>query len=221
MPFNPALTQPEIDLPPYDPADDAEFYREMLDEIMETAMQLVRVISEKLRTDPDSGGPATTLALDRIARTIRRCMLLSLKLSESRPVRTTSARARSEARSRVRAEVQAALSRAPPPTDADADADTAETESETESGNRPKGPESLDRIGPGTIPEIIAGLCQDLARIATQLGQPTQRRPRPPRSAPATTPKIQQHPTSTPKRPKAHHRHHRRPPNPARGKGSG
>jgi hypothetical protein len=107
------------------------------------------------------------VALDRVARIVRRCMLLVCKLIEGRPARILNARSRSEARARVRQQVQAAQTRAPP-------------DSQAEAGDSNDSPDRLDALGPGTIPELIAGLCQDLNQVAAQLGHIQPEQPSPP-----------------------------------------
>jgi hypothetical protein len=215
-------TEPETILPPLDMAydgkssmdHDAEFYCEMLNEIMGAAVDFARAIRQNLRDEAKTATPEIAVAIDRVARVVRRCILLVVKLTEARPARTTDARTRSEARTRVREQVKAAQTRAPP---ADQVQDKAASET-TGSNDRVDRLDRLDTLPPGTVPEIIAGLQKDLTRVATQLGQPGEAHPQPTQQAANPEPSQPQNPTPPPTQPT---NHSTQPPNPARAKGSG
>jgi hypothetical protein len=176
----PASPEPETSLPPSNPVEDVnsclhgdtDGYVEILHEIMHISMDLARAIRQDVRNNPGDAraNQAAVLAIDRIAQTIRRCMLLACKLKEGRPARATSARSRSAAPVNARAERQAAQTRAPPQAEGDAETTESEHAEPREYAER------LDRLPPGTVPEIIATLCNDLARVANRFGRPTERR---------------------------------------------
>jgi hypothetical protein len=214
MSSSPASNEPEPNRPPsgaeddgnLTPAHDADFYCDILTEVMQTALGIARSIGRAISDNPattNSDRAAAAIAVDRIARTIRRCILLIAKLQEGRPIRVTTARDRNRARAHVRAELQAAQTRAPPANDA---------EPETHAGSR-EPVERLDTLPAGTVPEIIAGFCQDLVAAAAPFTQPN-------RPTPAPTPEP--HPPSfIPHPPNQTTNPPTQPPNPARAKGSG
>jgi hypothetical protein len=136
----------------------------MLDEVLEIALKLTRLISDEFHT---LGPDKATIAFDRVTRVIRRSMMLAAKLSETRRKPGRNARARAQARTTVRAQVQTELQAAtdnPPP---EPPASTGDTDNTT--------PDRLDSIGTGTVQDIIASLCKDLASAAKTLGKPGQR----------------------------------------------
>jgi hypothetical protein len=160
----PSTDHPQAD--PYDAAGDAEYYCGMLDEVLEIALKLTRLISDEFHT---LGPDKATIAFDRVTRVIRRSMMLAAKLSETRrkpgPKAQTRSHARAQARTTVRAQVQVELQAAidnPPPEPAAYDTDNTT-------------PDRLDSIGTGTVQDIIASLCKDLASAAKTLGKPGQR----------------------------------------------
>jgi hypothetical protein len=172
----PASPEPETSLPPSNPVEagnaclhgDTDAYVEILNELMHTSMDLARAIRQNVRDNPGDAhaNHAAALAVDRIAQTIRRCMLLACKLKEGRPARAVSARSRSDAPVQAGAERKAAQTRAPPQAKGDAGSERAEPREYAE---------RLDRLPTGTVPEIIAALCNDLARVATRFGPTTER----------------------------------------------
>jgi hypothetical protein len=143
---------------PCDGVDNTEGFCEILDEILEIGLLLTRQIRDEAAS---LGSDKATIAFDRVTRAIRRTMLLATKLTETPRKPGRNARNPSEARAKARAQVQEAIDREPP--------EKPERDPDHTS------PDRLDSIGNGTVPEIIASLCKDLAGAANTIGKPTQR----------------------------------------------
>ncbi len=162
----PASIEPASPLPPAPPdgndgAHTTARYLEILDRLMATGVEIADDIRRNNRANPANALEASR-EIDRVARTLRRCMLLARKLQEGRRARSAGA----AAAARLRAIIPAA----PHPT----------APQFTAPQFTAPGPDRLDRIGPGTIPEILAGLARDLEALAAKHAPKT---PLPPAAA--------------------------------------
>jgi hypothetical protein len=209
----------------------------MLHEIMDVSAELIRTLQQNVRNDPTTIDEAS-LALDRLTRSIARCILLARKLQEARPLRIDTIRPRNQVGPDARAERQAAQTRAPPPTPhtppqpAPRDAERPEATDRPETTDRPDPVQRLDRLDtlpPGTVPEIIATLSNDLTAIAARVANPPAPRSPKQRQQQRQKQREKQRQKQREKQRQRQRENHRRPtppnppqpPNPARAKGSG
>ena len=167
--MKPQLAMPE----PTDAADrqaeDAEYYRRVLHEFIEMGAELARLFVQDAKAvvepkQPHAGmgavpsagaGPAIAIAFDRVARAVRRSIMLARQLDQ--PVPAAESR-RQAARNRVIRAVEDAARREP-------DRDGADS-LDAERRERMELPEQGDDIDHQSIDEIFADICRDLGLAA-------------------------------------------------------
>jgi hypothetical protein len=145
-------------------ADHAEYYRQVLHDFIEMGAELARLVVQEARTvaeaappagdtgaAPRSAGPESAVAFERIARAVRRSIMLARALDE--PVPTVDERRRAT-RQRIIRTVAGKLDRATP-------RDVAEL-SDAELQERLDAAEADEAIDPQMAAEIIADICHDL-----------------------------------------------------------
>ena len=182
-------------------AEDAQRYRTLLHNLMDMGAAIARRIHDQVMAQPEPQTLAdaqvladTAIAFDRVARTVRRTVMLARKLDE--PVRPDAAEHRTEARKRIIREVEDAIDfRA---TSADYRGLVAELHERLDS------PELDEDIDTRLVADIIADICRDLWVVRTaDATKPWKRRypeevrelceraaaPRPARPAPVAPPR--------------------------------
>ncbi len=167
-------------LHPADPADqqaeDAQYYRRVLHELIDMGADLARTVHRQATSqagaeDPDAAAVhETAVAFDRISRAVRRTIALARKLAEPVPMRADagSGQTRAAARRRILRGVEDAIQR---------EAEGADVETlEAELRDRLDGPELDDAIGNRPVAEVVTDICRDLG-LGTLLGNhPWKRR---------------------------------------------
>ncbi len=186
--------------PPTDPgpyATDARHHREVLNDLIDMGADLARLLHKQAMAvgwvseappttaprpaSPEHHNPTPdlTLAFDRVARCVRRTVLLARRIAEPLPVPAehraaqTAAELRVAARKRIIRDVEDAIARAAqsaPKADKAADALHAELH------DRLDAPELDDDIRHRSIPDIIADICRDLGIAAAGGAKPWKRR---------------------------------------------
>jgi hypothetical protein len=151
--------------------DDSAYYRRVLHEFIEMGAEVARLFVQDAKSvvepkQPHDGtgavpgagaGPAIAIAFDRVARTVRRSIMLARQLDEPVPAAAAESR-RWAARTRVIRAVEDAARREP-------ETDGAEG-LDGERRERPELPEQGDDIGGQSIDEIFAAICRDLGLAA-------------------------------------------------------
>ena len=177
MSSQPAPAEPQD--APAQQAEDTQYYRTILHELIDMGTDLARRVHQQASQPAPTPGteptpnpaPDPTQAFDRIARVIRRTIVLARSLAEPAPPRAAANPGhRTAARKRIIREVEDAIQRRPPGTATDADPLHAELR------DRLDAPDLDDDISHRPIADIIADICRDLG-IAAQPGpQPWKRR---------------------------------------------
>ncbi len=171
---NPTLSPPN-DQPGDQQSEDAQLYRRTLHKLLGLASNMAQSLhdeaTEKLATYAPRRTPEETQALsvafDRVARCIRRTILLCQKLAEPpKPPRTKS---REAARKRILREVEDAIDREAPAKSAPA--------LHAELLDRLDAPETEDDIENRPIEDIIAEIARDLGVPTTGRAFKWKRRP--------------------------------------------
>ncbi len=188
-------------------AEDAQYYRQVLHELIDMGASLARGIHQQAAAachpETPANGAASAedpaLAFDRIARCVRRTILLARSLAEPVPQPKPAPPSRTAARKRIIREVEDAIHR-------EAKGPRAEALG-AEFAERLDAPDLDDDIAARPIAEIINEICRDLglaaqpynhsgkrrtpgdvanlnARAAQPSGTPPRRAPPPPRPAP-------------------------------------
>ena len=147
-----------------DPAEDpTPYYREILHDLIELGTEIARHTHRQALAAEGAEAGDHTLAFDRVARTIRRTILLAQRIEDEAPVRKQSA-----ARRRIIRAVEDAIERTPKSTD--------KPILHNELQERLEAPEFADDITATPIAEIIADLCRDLGIAALPGTKPWMRR---------------------------------------------
>jgi hypothetical protein len=164
-------------------ADDAQYYRQVLHELIDMGTGLARAVHQQATAEAGEGtviaadaAPDPTIAFDRIARTIRRTIVLARHVAEPLPERAANhdAHKRTAARKQIIRAVEDAIeSRAH---------SAAYMDDEEADGLRA---ELMDRLdGPDLdhfdlnrpVPDLIADICRDLGLAAAPGTHPWKRR---------------------------------------------
>ena len=154
---------------------DAQLYRATLHELIELGTAMARDIAAQaardtkaLATTPDAPRPDHTIAFDRVARTVRRCILMARHIAKDAK---RSEQARTQARTQVIRTVEDAITRARVP-------NPAETRSEfRERLDAPDLAEALDiDLQTRPIADVIEELQRDLGVAIPRGGTPWVRR---------------------------------------------
>jgi hypothetical protein len=170
---------------PADPApqrdEDAQYYRQILHELIDMGANLARAIHCQATTQPGAASgpeeasqpapaPDPTIAFDRIARAIRRTIALTRAITEPAPpaATATASERRIAARKRIIREVEDAIQRR---------ADGAEADAlNAELGERLDAPDLDDDIAHLPVADIIASICRDLGITVLSGTHPWKRR---------------------------------------------
>ncbi len=154
---------------PTPPTVNPAAYQAVLQELIEIGADFARMLQVQARAQEDGSGAETVIraamALDRVARSVRRSIGSAQKLGE--PVVDASAE-RALARRRIGREVEDAIQR-------QASGDAAERLA-AELGERLDSPDLEDEIGVRPVAEIIADICRDLGIAALPGTAPWKRR---------------------------------------------
>jgi hypothetical protein len=172
------LTPPEPETAAAQHAEDAAYYRRILHDLIDMGADLARQVHQQALSRPKNtrppAGPDTaptdpTAAFDRIARTIRRSIVLARKLAE--PVQAPAAnpaQPRIAARQRIIRAVEDTIQ-----------CHAADTEAATlhaELLDRLDAPDLDDDIDRRPVAEIITEICRDLGLAALPGTHPWKRR---------------------------------------------
>ena len=169
MSSTPSLPEPANDATQRD--EDAQYYCDILHELVEMATDIARAVHRQATTQPAAApGPEThsqsatqpapapdpTIAFDRITRTIRRTIALARKLAEPAPLNPAQGtrECRLAARKRIIREVEDTIQRRTEGPEADA--------LHAELSERLDAPDLDDDIDGQPIADIIAAICRDL-----------------------------------------------------------
>ena len=176
MSAQPTHTNPTPD--PGQQAEDAQYYRQVLHDVIGMATDLARTLHAQATTPPPPrpttgqappSTPEIAAAFDRIARAIRRSITLARHLND--PIRATPdpAHHRAAARAQVIRTVEDRIHRAAHEGD--------RTESLTvELHDRLDGPDLDADLGTRPIPDIITEICRDLGLASPPGDTPWKRR---------------------------------------------
>ena len=158
------------------PESHTEYYRRILHDLIDMGADLARQIHAQGTADtPSTTTPPQdpTIPFDRIARTIRRTVLLAQQLDHPRPTRLGRDATRVAARRRIIRAVQDAIQR---PFEDPAQARSRESELR-ERLDAPELNEDLDHdLATRPIADIITEICNDLGLGAMPGTRPYQRR---------------------------------------------
>ena len=156
-------------------AEDAQYYRHVLHELIDMGASLARGIHQQAAADPHpdpSNGALSAedpaLAFDRIARCVRRTILLARSLAEPVPQPKPAPPGRTAARKRIIREVEDAIHR-------EAKGPRAEALG-AEFAERLDAPDLDDDIAARPIAEIINDICRDLGLAAQPFSHSGKRR---------------------------------------------
>ena len=169
---------------PNDPgqqAADTDYYRQALHNFIDMGTDLARLVHGQATAQAQAAQPGTALpgpevitAFDRLARAVRRSIMLARKLAEPPAPAKDPAHHRAAARKRIIREVEDAIQRHSHATDSADDADPASLT--TELHDRLDTPD-LDRdLTTRPIADIITELCRDLGLAALPGTAPWRRR---------------------------------------------
>ena len=173
----------------------AERRRVAAHELIEMGTDLARLVHSQALAAPETAADAT-IAFDRIARTVRRTIMLARKVAEPMPIPADPAPRRAATRRRIIREVEDVIQRS---------AGSGEAEAlHREFLDRLDAPDLDDDIAHRPAADIIVDICRDLGLSAPPGTHPWQRRTpadiailcaraaafptSPPRSAPALWP---------------------------------
>ncbi len=203
---------------PNDPAQqaaDTQFYRQSLHDFITMATNLARALHDQATPQPQPAPAptpspdliATTAAFDRLARAVRRSILLARTLTQPPAPARDPAQLRADARKRILRETEDTIQRAHNP-----DSDAAEA-LQTELRERLDTPDLEDDLTHRPVAEIITEIRRDLGldahpgtrpfkrRTPKDIGDLAARAAAPSRPHPATTPLGNPHvpqPSATP-----------------------
>jgi hypothetical protein len=160
---------------PTQQAPDAEYYRDILHQVIEINVNLARVLDQKAQAHATPDAPplrdliAVANAVNDTARTIRRCILVGLEVAKPIAATPDPAQRRVAARQQIIRQVEDQIHRQA------ADEHEAETLN-AELQERLDRPDLDDAIDDRPIPEIIAELVRDFGLEATANADPWKRR---------------------------------------------
>ena len=142
------------------PANDALYYRAILHALIDMGADIARTVHAQTHPTPIAEPTDPTIPFDRIARAIRRTIILARKVAEPLPTQTAAdpAQHRTAARARIIREVEDAIQRRS--SDSDAAALHAELLDRLDS------PDLDDDIASRPASDIIADICRDLGIAA-------------------------------------------------------
>jgi hypothetical protein len=169
MSSHPASTEPETEADQH--VQDAQYYRRILHDLIDRGADLARQVHQQALSQAETAEPAPDFAaaFDRIARTIRRCIVLARKLAE--PVQAPAAnpaQSRTAARQRIIRAVEDTIQR---------DAGRTDAESlHAEFLDRLDAPDLDEDIDQRPIADIITDICRDLGLAALPGTHPWKRR---------------------------------------------
>lgn len=172
---NPLMSSAPTQLHPAEPAvqqaQDPQHYRRLLHELIELGMDSARVVRRQAMGPAGDAAAVheAVAAFERIARAIRRAVMLARKVSEKLPGREAAGpgQHRIAARRRILREVEEVIQR------------TEGADAETLHAELPEGldePELEDEIDDRPAAEIIADICRDLGVAVTLGAHPWKRR---------------------------------------------
>ena len=174
MSVQPTHTNPTPD--PGQQAEDAQYYRQVLHDVIGMATDLARTLHAQATTPPrptPAQAPPNTIeiaaAFDRIARAIRRSITLARHLNDPIKPAPDPAHHRAAARAQVIRTVEDRIHRAAHEGDR-AESLTAELR------DRLDGPDLDDDLATRPTPDIIAEICRDLGLAALPGTDPWKRR---------------------------------------------
>ena len=175
------------------PGEDHAFYREVLHELIGLGTELARHVHAAATAEPAEAGalslPEAAAAFDRVARAVRRTVLLAQRLGTG----PDAAAPRIAARKRIIREVEDTISRARRP--------EAETEAlHAELAERLDSPDLEDEIDTRPVAEIIADILRDLD-LAVPPGLPRPWKRRTPADLLHLVTRAQQQPGASPHHP--------------------
>jgi hypothetical protein len=147
-------------------AVDAQYYRQILHGLIDVGANLARQLPQQAEATP---APEIAVAFDRIARAVRRTIILARKVAEPAAAAAEHPdQRRAAARRRIIREVEDTIQR----TTGDADAETLHAELL----DRLDAPDLDDDIDNRPIADIIADICRDLGLAALPGTHPWKRR---------------------------------------------
>ena len=159
--------------------EDAQYYRQVLHELVEMATDIARAVHRQAISEPDkepaaAPTPDPTIAFDRIARTLRRTIALARKLSE--PARPAPVERSTEPSHQRRAAARKQIIRAVEDT-IQRETDGPEAEAlHAELRERLDDPDLEDDLDQLPIAEIIRDICRDLGIVNLPGTHPWKRR---------------------------------------------
>ncbi len=154
--------------------EDAQYYRQVLHDLIDMGTDLARRAHQQATREPGPKRPANdpapdpTLAFDRLARCVRRCIALARQLAEPAPQAPGQAQRRTAARKRVIRDVEDAIQR----TAQGADAESLHAEL----ADRLDAPDLDDDLATRPVADIIADICRDLGLATLPGTRPWKRR---------------------------------------------
>lgn len=160
MQSQPALGQQD----PSPHHQDTQFYRATLHELIELGTGLARDIAAQAKhdttaraSDPDAPRPDPTIAFDRIARTVRRCILMAQHIAKPVSLQPAHAHARAQAHAHAQVirNVEDAIHRARTPNNAAL---------QTEFRERLDAPELLEALEHDLATRPIADIVEEITR---------------------------------------------------------
>jgi hypothetical protein len=146
---------------------DAEYYRRVLHSLIDMGAELAGLVLQQARSQGEAAAPADlAVAFDRVARSVRRTVLLARRLDEA--PQPAPAQPRIAARKRILREVEDAIQRT-------AKGDAADS-LHAELLDRLDAPDLDEEIDTRPVPEIIADICRDLGIAHPPGSHPWKRR---------------------------------------------
>ncbi len=172
----PQPTQPENN--PGQQAEDAQYYRRVLHGLIDMGAELAGIVLHQAKARSETPTPAAapaphptqdfTIPFDRIARAIRRTVLLARKIAEPAPAASQSGQHRAAARKQIIREVENAIAHRADPDEA--------ASLHAELRDRLDAPDLEDDIQSRPIAEIIAEIRRDLGVAPLSDLHPWERR---------------------------------------------
>ena len=146
---------------PENPQDHNDYYRRVLHDLIDMGADLAQQVHSHANTQPKASQAAAdaTIAFDRIARTVRRTILLAQQLDARPRSRLDRDLIRTAARRKIIRAVEDAIQR---PSEDPAQLKTRETEFRERLDAPELNEDLVDDIAARPITEIIAEICHDL-----------------------------------------------------------
>ena len=148
--------------------EDAQYYRQALHSLIDMGMDIARTLHAEATSPETPAREASAAAFDRVARTVRRCVLLARKVAEPLPPAPNPLRERTAARGRIIREVEDTIVRT-------ADGERAEA-LRAEFAERLDAPDVEDDIRHRPVAEVVADIKRDLGLIGGATGKPYYKR---------------------------------------------